>query len=75
MEGVSCRVTVMPSRCVSPTQVAELLGVSRSSVLRLLRSGALPCVRVGPRTLRVSVNELERFVAARMIPASPEGDS
>jgi len=63
--------TVMPYSCLSPSEVAQLLGVSRSSVLRLIRSGALASIRVGPRTIRVSVAELERFVETRTIP-SPE---
>ena len=42
-------------------QVANLLGVSRSSVDRLLRCGDLNSFRVG-RARRVTVADLERFI-------------
>jgi len=60
----------MPQRYLSPAQVAEMLGVSRSTVLRLLRSGTLTSIRVGPRTIRVSLAELERFMEARTVPSA-----
>jgi len=50
-----------------------MLGVSRSTVLRLLRSSTLTSIRVGPRTIRVSLAELERFMEARTIPTTLEG--
>jgi len=57
------------STYLAPAHVAAILGVSRSTVLRLVRTGQLPCIRVGPRTIRVSVEELERFLAARISPS------
>jgi len=57
------------STYLAPAHVAAILGVSRSTVLRLVRTGQLPCIRVGPRTIRVSVEELERFLATRSTPS------
>lgn len=46
-------------------QVAEQLGVSVSSVRRYIRDGDLPAVSLGYRTLRVSAEALDEFVALR----------
>jgi excisionase family DNA binding protein len=45
-------------------QVAERLSVSRATVYGLVSSGALVCSRigVGRGTIRISENELERFI-------------
>lgn len=56
---------MLASTYLAPAQVAAILGVSRSTVLRVVRTGQLACVRVGPRTIRVSVDELERFLEAQ----------
>jgi excisionase family DNA binding protein len=39
-----------------------LLGVSRSSLFELLRTGQLPAVKLGRRTL-IRTSELRRFIA------------
>lgn len=58
----------------SPLEVAELLGVSESTVRRLIREGALPCVRVGRRVLvhRDVVARLAESGACRR--SGPSGD-
>jgi len=45
-----------------PTEVAEMLGLSRSKIFELLAAGELPVVRIG-RATRVAREELERWVA------------
>ena len=46
-------------------QLRTLLGISRSFGYLLIRSGRLPAARIGKRAvLRVSRNELERFLRA-----------
>jgi excisionase family DNA binding protein len=45
-------------------EVAEALAISRSSVYELLRSGDLPCVRIGGST-RVSVEALREWIRRR----------
>jgi excisionase family DNA binding protein len=40
---------------VQPAEAAKILGVSRASVWRWLKSGHLKQVRVGPRVRRVAV--------------------
>ncbi|BDD83623.1 hypothetical protein TPB0596_33860 [Tsukamurella pulmonis] len=44
-------------------QVAEALGVSESTVRRLIAEGDLKAVRVGKRLLRIPASELDRLLA------------
>jgi excisionase family DNA binding protein len=53
----------------SVAEVAQLLGVSRTTVWRWIRDGRLPARRVGPRTLRV-----ERRVVEAAGPKSSAAD-
>jgi excisionase family DNA binding protein len=63
-------MTGSPDRAwYSVAEVAQLLGVSRTTVWRWIRAGQLPARRVGPRTLRVE----RRAVEARSF--SPIGES
>lgn len=56
---------------LSPIQVAEQLGVSKDTVLRLVRSGKLPAVKVGWRTWRITEESLAAFIRAGEVPARP----
>ena len=49
---------------VSLDEVSRLLRISESGVYRLVRSGALPRVKVGKRTL-FEPDEIRRFIASR----------
>jgi len=49
------------SRLISTAEAARLLGVSRSTVYRLLKAGALVSVRVG-RSRRIPVTALARYL-------------
>ena len=46
-------------------QVAELLGVSKSTVWREIRRGSLKTVRIGRRLRRVSITELHDYIEVR----------
>jgi excisionase family DNA binding protein len=50
---------------LKPIEAAEVLGLSRSSVYELIRSGELPTVLVGG-IRRVPMAELKRMVAAKV---------
>ncbi len=56
-------------------QVAERLQVSISDVRRKIREGKLPCVRLGPRQIRVHAADLGAYVEARRAPAPPPDDA
>ena len=48
-------------RLLRVQQVAERLTVSMSTVYGLIDSGALPCVRVSERCVRVLESEVEKY--------------
>jgi excisionase family DNA binding protein len=56
---------------LTPKQLTEILGLKRSCIYRMLRTGELPCVRVtkGERklSLRVRPSALEKWLKAREI--------
>ncbi len=54
----------MDVQAMKPEQAAQLLGVSRTTVYELLRSGELRSLRIG-RSRRVTPRALEDFVALR----------
>jgi len=56
---------------LSLNEVAQLLGISESGVYRLVRSGELPRVKVGNRTL-FEAHEIRRFIASRRGAAEPQ---
>ena len=50
---------------LSPQEVADKLGVSKDTVLRLLRSGKLPAVKLGWKTWRITEDALAAFMAGK----------
>jgi excisionase family DNA binding protein len=58
-------------KLLTPAELTEILGLKRSCVYRMLRSGELPAVRVaaGERklSLRVRPSQLERWLKARQV--------
>ena len=51
-----------PDSRLDVPEATRLLGVSRSSLFELLRTGQLPAVKLGRRTL-IRTSELRRFIA------------
>lgn len=47
---------------LSPAQVGERLGISHRLVQDWIREGRLPASRLGPRMLRVHVNDADRLL-------------
>jgi excisionase family DNA binding protein len=47
---------------MSPQEVADRIGVSKDTVLRLLRSGRLPGVKIGWRSWRITEDNLAAFM-------------
>lgn len=51
---------------MKPREVAERLAVSRDTVYRLIASGELPSVQIGPRAaLRVEATALAEYIESR----------
>ena len=54
----------LPERVLDAREVAELLGVSRRTVTRLIRRGDLQPVRIGARSTRFRSSDIEELIAA-----------
>jgi excisionase family DNA binding protein len=59
--------TPIAQRLASLPATAATLGVSTKTVWRILRTGKLPCVRIGGRTM-VAVADLDAFIAQQRAP-------
>lgn len=47
---------------LSPAEVAGLLGVSKTTVLRLIHAGDLRAVKVSPRVIKIRLDDLQDFL-------------
>ena len=55
-------ITVNPMQSYTVREVADLLGVSRSTVYTLIRTGELPAYRVRSRSVRIRYDALDRYI-------------
>jgi excisionase family DNA binding protein len=64
---------VPPTRVllVTVVQAAEILSLSRSSIYKLIWTDQLTPIRIG-RSVRLSVDQLERFIADRCAVGQPQ---
>jgi excisionase family DNA binding protein len=53
---------------LSTREVADRLNVTIETVRRYCRSGELKCIRLSKRLIRVSLEELERFIGSNNNP-------
>ncbi len=51
-------------KLLRPAEVARILAISKTSCYRLLQDGDLPGVRFGGSTVRVKLDDLQRFIEA-----------
>lgn len=56
----------MEKRYYTPAEVAQILNVSPATVLRLIRSGRMPAIRVSERIYRIPIPGFERFQAGQV---------
>ena len=59
-----------PSSWLTVPEVAEELQLPRTRCYELIQRGELPATRIGARSLRVNLQELERFLETRRVVAS-----
>ena len=52
----------MTEKLLTPSEVQQLLHISKSTLYRLIRSGQLPSVRVGG-VYRIRMSEFEKYLA------------
>jgi excisionase family DNA binding protein len=55
-------VTALEPVVYTVSEVAELLGIHRNTVLRLIARDELPVVKLGPRAFRIPRNAIERLL-------------
>ena len=55
----------MERRLLRPSEAAELLGICRAQIYRLIATGELPAVRLGPKCVRVDRLGLEKWLLER----------
>jgi excisionase family DNA binding protein len=69
--GFGCRGTslVVTSRLLTAREVAEVLGVCAETVLRWIRAGELPAVRLPGGATRIVGTQLEAWLLSRATPA------
>jgi excisionase family DNA binding protein len=58
----SCSTSSLAGRLLSCREAAAILSVSDDTIRRLVRSGKLDAVRIGPRCLRVLGESLGRYI-------------
>lgn len=46
---------------LTPDEVGEILGISRSSVYRMIHAAQLPTVAIGGNSLRIRTADLRKF--------------
>jgi excisionase family DNA binding protein len=52
----------MTDRLITVKEAASRLSVSVRTVQRLINAGKLPCLKVGPKTRRISEADLDSFI-------------
>ena len=55
----------MPTILLTVSEAADRLTLSERHVRRLIAKGNIAATRLGPHTLRVAADEVERFIASR----------
>ena len=67
LKGVLMSNALQAPRLLRIGEVCLALGMSRSSIYREIYAGRLNAIQVGERSLRVSTEEIERFISTRPI--------
>jgi excisionase family DNA binding protein len=52
----------MTDRLITVKEAASRLSVSVRTIQRLIAAGKLPCLKVGPKTRRISEADLDSFI-------------
>lgn len=61
----------MPPKPFSPQELADFWGVSRRTILRAIRRGDLPAVRIGPQSIRITRVDAAAYYARKSSGLSP----
>lgn len=53
-------------KLLKATEVAKILGISKTSAYRLMQTGEIPSVRIGQSIVRVRPADLQRYIEANL---------
>lgn len=62
-------MTTIPRVLLTPEEAAEALGVGRTHLFKLIRTGEIPSVKIG-RLRRIPAHALDAYVARLTTPAA-----
>lgn len=57
---------------ITRQEAAERLAVSVKTLDGLIRRGALPAYRIGPKIVRIDEAEIERYLSGRLVTPQPQ---
>ena len=46
---------------MSPKEAAEILGVHPATIYKLVKTGELPSVKLGPKLIRINASDVEKL--------------
>jgi len=49
---------------MSPKEAAQVLGVHPATIYKLVKTGELPSVKLGPKLIRINATDLEKLIKA-----------
>lgn len=49
---------------MTPKEAADFLGVHIATVYKLIKSGELPATKLGPKLIRISASDLQKYTKA-----------
>jgi excisionase family DNA binding protein len=64
-------VDLTAAELLDAQEAAKLLGVEARTLLAWAREGRVPCLRLGPRTIRWTRSMLEAWAASKLDPGRP----
>jgi excisionase family DNA binding protein len=64
-KGTRSVATTDLQRLVTPTEAARACGVSIQTIFRYIDQGDLAAVKLGKKTVRIKLTELERFMEGK----------
>lgn len=52
----------MNTKYLTSKEIAEILGISKAYVYKLLSSGIIPIVRIGKKSIRVKQEDFDKYI-------------
>lgn len=59
---VFCKEVIHLAQYLSVEHAAERIDVSKKTIFRRIADGSIGAIKLGPKTIRISVEELDRYM-------------